>query len=241
MTGIESIRVISFLLLAACGALCQSLPSADLPQGSRLDDPNPPEMQRPEMSTWSSLPDAPSPVQSPAPGADGVSTGALRETGQGHLTPGPLPIATYQLGFPQKSSNDFFAKYLYSQPSTPGPGFHPSTSGSFLGRISYAASSIFITRDSTGRGRLNTPYLFSMMTMAASHSAYRPAWQRSPSSTFNDFGSTMGGNAGINVYHEFQPGIRQKVRGITPKLIFRMGESFTHGQHAGDPNSIPAR
>jgi hypothetical protein len=102
---IASIRVISFLLLAACGALCQSKrSSADLLQGLQFDGSDSPERQRQEMRTWESLPDAPSaqpPTQaekfrtfvdearSPLTfGAAGVNAGVMRETELGRLTPG---------------------------------------------------------------------------------------------------------------------------------------------------------
>lgn len=54
---IAPIRVISFFLLTACGALCQSgRSSADLHQG---EGSNSPEVQRQEMPTWKSLPGNP--------------------------------------------------------------------------------------------------------------------------------------------------------------------------------------
>src|SRR5450755_4378024 len=100
---IAQIRVISFFMLAACGALCQSeRPSADLLQG---DGSNSPEVQRQEMRTWRSLPDAPS-VQLPTQaekfqtfvddarspltlGTAGINAGVMRETELGHVTPVP--------------------------------------------------------------------------------------------------------------------------------------------------------
>jgi hypothetical protein len=99
---IASIRVISFLLLAACGALCQSKrSSADLLQGLQFDGSDSPERQRQEMRTWESLPDAPSaqpPTQaekfrtfvdearSPLTfGAAGVNAGIMRENRTGTL------------------------------------------------------------------------------------------------------------------------------------------------------------
>src|ERR1035438_4292696 len=57
------IRVITFLLLAACGALCQKRPSADLLPGLQFDGSNSPKMQSQEMQPWRSLPDAPSSIQ----------------------------------------------------------------------------------------------------------------------------------------------------------------------------------
>ena len=60
---IVPIRFISFCLLVAGEALCQSeLPSADFRQ---RDHSNSPEAPREEMRTWRSVPDAPPTVQPP--------------------------------------------------------------------------------------------------------------------------------------------------------------------------------
>jgi hypothetical protein len=45
----------------------------------------------------------------------------------------------------------------------------------------------------------------------------------------------------MNVFHEFGPGIRQTVKGLTPKFVFRIGERITHDQTRRDIISIPAR
>jgi hypothetical protein len=91
---ISPIRVLSFVVLAACGALCQSeRSSADLRQG---DGSYSFEVQRQEMRTWKSLPDAPSvlrPTQAEKFhtfadearsalrfGAVGINAGMMRET-----------------------------------------------------------------------------------------------------------------------------------------------------------------
>ncbi len=121
---IAPIRVISFFLLTACGALCQSgRSSADLHQG---EGSNSPEVQRQEMPTWKSLPDAPSAAQRPAqadkcqtfanearspltPGGVGINAGVMREREPGHVTPGPQSglTATYKAVFIQKDSAPF--------------------------------------------------------------------------------------------------------------------------------------
>ena len=170
---IAPIRVVSLILLAACGALCQKRPSADLLQGLQFDGSDSPQVQRQEMRTWSSLPDAPSSVQPPRRvenfhplvnetgsaltlGAVGFSAGAMRGTELGPVTPGPQPSLTahYPMAFIQKQSSAFLGKYLY--PSSLNPRYYASTSDSFMGRASYAASRIFVTRDDSGKGRLNT-------------------------------------------------------------------------------------
>ena len=92
-----------------------------------LSGSNSPEVQRQEMRTWSSLPDAPSSIQPPTQaerssprssnetgspltlGAVGVSAGVMRGTELGHVTPRPQPglTALYQVAFTQKNPARF--------------------------------------------------------------------------------------------------------------------------------------
>jgi hypothetical protein len=97
-----------------------------------------------------------------------------------------------------------------------------------MGRASDAASRIFVTRDDSGKARLNTSYFLGVLASVAIHTAYRPYWTRSTSATFNNFGSTIGSDAGLNVFHEFQPGILQMVKGHTPKFVFRIGAAVSN-------------
>ncbi len=253
------IRVVSLILLASCGALCQKRPSADLLQGLQFDGSDSPQVQCQEMRTWSPLPDPPSSVQPPRRAerfptfvnekgpltlsAVGVSAGTTRGTETENVTPGPQPTFTapYKAAFTQEESSTFFGKHLYLPSLKQDPRYYASTSGSFMGRASYAASGIFITRDGSGKGRLNTSYFLRVLTSVAIHTAYRPYWTRSTSATFNDFGSTIGSDAGMNVYHEFGPGIQQMVKGFTPKFVSRIEERITHGQPPRDVVSIPTR
>jgi hypothetical protein len=252
------IRVVSLILLAACGALCQKRTSADLLQGLQFDGSDSRQVQRQGMHPWSLLPDAPSSVQPPKRaerfhpvvhetrstltlGAVGVSAGAMDGTELGHVTPGLQPSLTahYQVAFIQQESSAFLGKYL--SPSSLNPRYYASTSDSFMGRASYAASRIFVTRDDSGKGRLNPRYFLGVLTSVAVHTAHRPYWTRSASMPFNDFGSTIGGDAGINVFHEFGPGIRQMMKGLTPKFVSRIGQRITHDQFPSDAVPIPAR
>jgi hypothetical protein len=248
------IRVVSLVLLAACGALCQKRPS-ELSPGAALGVST--QTVIPEMRTWSSLPDAPSSVQPPrrteklptfvfptfvndtgSPftlGAVGISAGAI-----GHVTPGPQPSLTghYQAKFVQKESGAFLGKYLYPPSLKQDARYYASASDSFMGRASYAASRIFVTRDDSGKTKLNTSYFLGILTSVASATAHRPYWARSTSETFNNFGSTIGGDAGMNVFHEFGPGIRQMVKGFTPKFVSRIAERITQDQTR---DAVPAK
>lgn len=105
-----------------------------------------------------------------------------------------------------------------------GRGYHASTSNRFFGRAAYAASSMVITHDESGKTRLNTPYLLTVLTSAVAHSAYRPYWRRTVSQPFSDFGSTVGSDAGMNVFHEFEPGILQLVKTHEPRFVSKIGD-----------------
>ena len=121
---IAPIRVILFLLFAACGALCQSeRPSADLLQ---RDGSTSPEVQRQEMRGWRSLPDAPSTVQPPTQAgkfqtlassrltlcAVGMNAGVMCERKLGYVTPGLQPSFTasysHKALLTPKQSSSFF-------------------------------------------------------------------------------------------------------------------------------------
>jgi len=246
----------SFFLLAACVALCQSeRPSADLLQ---WDGSNSLEVQHQKMQAWRSLPDAPSvqptiqvekfrtfveEARSPiTPGAASFNAGVMGGIELGHLTPGLLARFTdpHTAVFAQKKSRTFFGKYLYPSLLKRKLRDRPSTSGSFMGRVTYAVSHIFVTRDESGKGRLNTSYFLGVLTLVAAHTADRPYGARSSSATFNNFGSTIGSDAGMNLFHEFEPGMRQMVKGHTPKFVSRIEGRVTH-QDPREVVSAPAR
>ena len=256
MKRIAPIRLISFLLLATCGALCQSeRPAADLLQGLEYDGSDSQEVQRPELRAWKSLPDAPSaqpPTQaekfrtfvdearSPLTlGAAGVNAGIMRETELGRLSSGRQASLTalYEGVLIQKESSAFFSKYLYPALLKQDPRYFPSSSQSFLGRVTYAASRVLITRNDSGKTTPNTAYFLGVLTSVAISTAYRPYWTRSTSATFKTLGSTIGSDVGINLLHEFGPGIRQMVKGHAPKFVSRIEERITNDQTLSDVNT----
>jgi hypothetical protein len=167
----------------------------------------------------------------------------MRDTELGHVIPGPQPslAVVYKAVFIQKESSAFFGKYLYPSLLKQDPRYYPSTSGSFLGRATYAASRILITRNDSGKRTLNTSYFLGVLTSVAIATAYRPYWTRSASVTFKTFGSTIGSDAGVNLFHEFGPDIRQMVKGHVPKFVSRIEDRITNDQTTREVVSTPAR
>jgi hypothetical protein len=203
MAGVGITGIFALVLLTASSALCQP-----------FDKPNP----------ANSLPDAPS-----------VQTSTTTEMFRAFLdTPG-LPVDTRNSVNPEWHFDPGHFEYegvdVQSEPENSagrirlfasGHSYHASAGNGLLGRTIHAASSMVITHDDNGKTRLNTPYLLTVLTSAVAHSAYRPYWKRSVSQPFSDFGSTVGSDAGMNVFHEFEPGILQLVKTHEPKFVSRI-------------------
>ncbi len=239
------ISVISFLLVAACGALCQQRTSSHLDQKSRFDAASSTSAR---VAMRDSLPDAPSPmlpqeqtdefqafvheVSSPLALNDSI----MLESEPGRLTPGAqLGLAAFpREEMIQKESGISWGKHLYSPLFRQDSRDYLSPGGSLMSRACYAASRSFIARDDLGKTRLNTSYFLNVLSSVAAHSASRPYWARSTSETFNDLGSTIGSNAGINVFHGLEPDLRQMAKRFTPKFVYRIEERVTRGQNTGN-------
>ena len=253
MKRIKPISVMSFLLLAVCGALCQNeRPSADLLQGAEYDGPDSHEVQ----PTWKSLPDAPSaqpPTQaekfgafvdearSPLTfGAAGFNTGIMRLTEVGGSSGREASLTElYKGALIQKESSAFFTKYLYPALLKQDPRYHRSSSPSVWGRVMYAASRTVITRNDSGKATVNTSYFLGVLTSVAITTAYRPYWTRSTSATFTTFASTIGSDAGINILHEFEPGIRRIVKAHAPKFVSKIKDRITNDQTLSGSSTTP--
>jgi hypothetical protein len=246
LKGTAPTRLILFSLLFGCGALCQKLPSADFPHGSAAGDVKLNSMR--QMLTWKSLPDAPVAAPSNVPALRfGIAESAVRELDVSPIAagllrgPNPAALITQDVLHPRAHA-DFLSKYL-RQPAHVQEALHaPLTGGGLIGRASLAASRTIITHDTAGKKRPNTHYIIDVLSAAAFHTANRPYWARSTSGTFNDFGSTIGTDAGMNVLHEFEPDLKQIGKAITPKFVFRLeARILNHIQPVRNPLAAPAR
>jgi hypothetical protein len=127
----------------------------------------------------------------------------------------------------QNSSRDFFTRHLYPSLPKRNLNYHPANEG-LVGRASYAASRTLITRDDFGKARLNTSYLLRTLTSVAKDTASTPYWRRHFADPFSDFGSTIGNDVGMNVLHEFEPGIVKLLKNHAPKFLTAMEEHSRH-------------
>ncbi len=237
MKRIAPIRVVGFCLLAACGALGQSgRPRNRAHQGVRVNSTN---VQRQQSGVLKSLPDAPLPqAVSPADSFPKVSelgrsplivsqarmnTDVAPETSSIVALPeAPSATVLYKPVPVQNKADAFFSKYLNPSSTNQASRYEPSSHDKVMERATDAASRIFITRDQSGKRRLNTPYFLRVLTSVAAGSASRRYRARSGSAPLSAFGSTIGSDAGMNLLHEFGPGIRQMVTAHMPEFVFRI-------------------
>lgn len=170
--------------------------------------------QRPEKVASSALPDAPS-IRASEP----ANVNHTERFGY---------LAFYKEQSFRNDSRDFFSKHLYPTLLTRNVNYHPVTGESLMDRATYAASRTLVTRDESGKGRLNTGYLLRVLSSTALHTASVPYWRRTASALFSDFGSTIGNDAGMNILHEFEPGIGKLLKGHTPKFLSAIEERIGH-------------
>ena len=227
--------MVAFLLSTACGAPCQSArhQGAGL-QSSQVEGAT-------AQDQLSSLPDAPSQVALAEPDRFktfssqarlplATSADVLHATQPTHLTlEAPLTRTTLSKGASQEKADDFFSKYL-SASRQQNSSYVPSSSGKVMARATDAASRIFLTRAPSGKPRFNTPYFMRVLTSVAAESASRRYRARSGTAPLSAFGSTVGNDAGMNLLHEFGPGIRQKMTGHLPEFVSRIGEHISRAQ-----------
>jgi hypothetical protein len=251
MKRIAPIRVVCFCLLAACEALCQSgRPKVGVPHGQQLRGAG----EQRQGRVFRSLPDAPSArvLNSAAKfqkladqarlfstiGPAAINTGVLHETQPGITLPeAPSAIMLYKTVPRETGANVFLRKYLNSSVLNRSPRYQPSSSDRVMERATDAASRIFVMRDETGKRKLNTPYFLRVLTSVAADSASRRYRAHSGAAPLSDFGSTIGNDAGMNLLHEFGPGIRQAMTSHMPAFLSKIGEHMSRQENQSPAGS----
>ena len=136
-------------------------------------------------------------------------------------------FVSYQEKPDQISPSDFFTRHLYPTLPKRNLNYHLANE-SLVHRATYAASRTLITRDDSRKARLNTSYLLRTLTSVAKDTASAPYWRRHFADPLSDFGSTIGNDVGMNVLHEFEPGIEKLLKNHTPKFLMVIEEHSGH-------------
>lgn len=220
---IGAVAVSCFGLWAAGAAACQSASSALVSPSlissslvsSSLVSSSLPSSSISSSLASESLPDSPS-----------TEAAALKKFEETRLAGGMRPnqFEFLDASVRQRDSKTIFDKYLSRRAGPAMTAVDPNASGSLMGRATHAAVGVFVTRDESGNGRINTSYFLRALTAVAADTASRPYWRRSPGEPLADFGSTVGNDAGMNLLHEFGPGLQQMMKSHAPRFVTRMVE-----------------
>jgi hypothetical protein len=201
------VPVASFVLLAGCAAVCQG--------------------------AGRSLPDAPSarvPTVTEKFNEFAEEAGSPRSLLAIQVVPEMSQQGNFNLSdrtaFRQKDPNAIFRKYL-SPSSLKQSRNHSASDASLMSRATYAAARTVVTRNESGKGRLNTSYLLRTLSSVAKDAASTPYWRRHLAAPFSDFGSTVGNDTGMNLWHEFAPNIEHLAKTHTPAFVSRMEERIS--------------
>jgi hypothetical protein len=191
---------VGFLLLASCGALCQDLQS--LPDA-------PSALISSETHTLNEFVE-----QARAPLQVAEADVHAEEMRQGGLVADRTP---------SQHGEDFDArlhKILY-----PAVVKQPSSSaddGSLMSRGMHAALRALIAHTDSGGAKLNTGYLLRTVTAVVADAGSTPYWRRHAVDSAGDFGSMVGNDAGLNLWHAFAPGIEHVMVKHTPKFVSKI-------------------
>jgi len=198
--------VVSLVLFAASGAVCQNqIPS--LP-----DAPSEPAVKQSQVLDQDEL-----------SVLKGSSTEIWANVIRASAFAGPQRSHIGQAG-----SKNVFTRYLYPSSARTRTSYRLPADGSLMSRATHAATKAFVTRDGSGRAKVNTSYFLRALTSVAADTASRPYWRRSRGEPLSDFGSTVGNDAGVNVLHEFGPGIQQLMKNHVPRFVSRIAERVGH-------------
>jgi hypothetical protein len=205
---ISSAGVVGFVLLAVCGAVGQS--------------------------GRESLPDAPSAVvaaQTQKLNAPVEEPGSLLNSGE--MGVAAWPMRQYEVhvfvgtAARHKDPDAVFRKYLYSSSAKRQP--NSASDSSIMSRATHALAGTVVTRNESGKGTLKTSYLLRTLIAVAKDSASTPYWRRHFSDAASDFGSTVGSDAGMNLWNEFGPSIEHLLKNHMPGFVSRIGERIGRG------------
>jgi hypothetical protein len=199
------------------------------------------------QSMRGALPDAPSAMaatngvrlnQNPLPTSISMKTAWPVTSGlRPQQTLPPRPTFVFETVHTQRETGTFLKRYFDTPFEKQETRYQASSKNNFLGRATDAAARMFVTRDEMGKRRINTSYVVGVLTSVAAHKASRPYWARSNSVPIGDVGSTFGNDAGINLMHEFGPGLRQAVAGRMPSFVFRVEKRIV--RNVNPPPTVP--
>lgn len=138
-------------------------------------------------------------------------------------------------GVADQSEQGFFTKFLLPTFLHQDPRYYASTDDSYGERAAYALSRIFVTRNDNGKSALNTSELLGAVLAASITTAYHPIRRPTPGQVAGGAASTMGTDAGLNMFREFWPDIREGLMDHGPRMVQTLVARFGPRVSAAPP------
>jgi len=122
--------------------------------------------------------------------------------------------------------SNFVLPCLFSQ----DPRYFRKGTGTFKGRLGYSISRIFMTRTDAGGGAVNWSRIFGSLGSGAISNAYHPVEHRGAWLTFVNAGWAALTEAGLNVFREFWPDVRNGAQTVVPRPELKTSTANKRGK-----------
>jgi hypothetical protein len=108
-------------------------------------------------------------------------------------------------------SGNMFGTFLYPSLLHQDPRYFRKGDGPIAGRIAYALSRVFVTRNDAGGKQFNASRVLGSASSTILSNAYYPPRARGVGITLGNIGWSLLGNGASNIFKEFWPDIAQRL------------------------------
>jgi hypothetical protein len=97
--------------------------------------------------------------------------------------------------------------------------YAPNESSDAFDRATHAISHVLLGHDVEGHSKANGAYLLGAMVTSFLSTAHQPYVHHAPTEVLGNFGSTVGGAAGTNLFNEFWPQLKRGFVSRIPRAL----------------------
>ncbi|HUQ49721.1 MAG TPA: hypothetical protein VM056_03315 [Terriglobales bacterium] len=140
----------------------------------------------------------------------GINQGT--NTPEGYGQGGEGYAKRYGAAIGDKAVSDFLGKFLFPVAFRQDPRYFQLAEGGGGRRAGYAISRVFVTRGDSGRNHFNASQVMGAFSSAAISNVWYPPADRDAETTIARGGTRLAVGMGVNLFKEFWPEIRRKMK-----------------------------
>lgn len=118
----------------------------------------------------------------------------------------------YGAAIGDKAVSDFLGKFLFPVAFRQDPRYFQLSEGGGGRRTGYALSRVFVSRGDSGRSQFNASQVLAAFSSAAISNVWYPPRDRDTETTIARAGTRLAVGMGVNIFKEFWPEIRRKLK-----------------------------